>query len=308
MDPGSVALPRTIAVFDVEAYGDPARTDHQRLAVRRGLYSLLERAFDESGVPWAKCVVDDTGDGLMLLLPPEIPKIRLVDQLPQRLAAGVLRHNGDHSNGARIRLRLALHAGEVSFDRHGLASHDVIFAARILDAQEAKDALKISSATLVLIASEWFYDSVVAQDPAAEPAAFRRIAVAVKETKVKAWMRLVGDHQPRPAQTPPPAKRRTGAKGPTLAQLDKIVGALLDTPGFDTREGRDLVLSQLDSDIWSVIARHPTARADVMSIVRTCWIYPGALRNLVDTIRFFAAGSNAMGRLETALAEVHDGQ
>jgi hypothetical protein len=299
MDSGSAALPRTIAVFDVEAYGDPIRTNQQRLALRSGLYRVLEQAFAEAGVPWEQCQVDDTGDGLLLLIPSEISKIRLVDQLPQRLDAGLRRHNGDHSNGARIRLRLALHAGEINFDRHGLASQDVIHASRILDAQEAKRALKASTATLVIIASKWFYDSVVVQDPAAEPESFHRIAVAVKETAVDAWMRLVGDRVPQQAPTPTPR-----VNGPTLAQLDKIVGALLATPGFDTREGRDLVLRQLDSGIWSVIARHPTDRADVMSIVRTCWKYPGALRNLVDTVRFFAAGSIAMGTLETAIAEV----
>ncbi|KAA2265120.1 hypothetical protein F0L68_05530 [Solihabitans fulvus] len=314
MDPGSEAVPRTIAVVDVASYGDPTRTNLHRLAVREGLYNLMETACHESSIGWGRCRTDDMGDGLLLLLPPDIPKILLVDRLPQRLASGLRRHNGDHSDGARIRLRLALHAGEVYHDQHGLASEAVIHASRILEAPEAKQALEKSTTNLMLIASEWFYDAVVCHDPAAEPDSFRQIAVNVKETRGSAWIRLVGEHPPGlsvgehpPQKSPAPAQPRSAgvdSRGPTLAELGKIVTILLETPGFDTREGRDLVLSQLDSEVWSAIARQRTARADVASIVRTCWRYPGALRELVEAIRFFAMGSIAMGRLDAAVAEV----
>jgi hypothetical protein len=84
---------RAIVLVDVERFGDPARTNTHQLAVREGLYRALEQAFAEAGVAWSVCTTEDLGDGALVLVPPDVPKIRLVDQLPNRLAVALRRHN-----------------------------------------------------------------------------------------------------------------------------------------------------------------------------------------------------------------------
>ncbi|MGH3752803.1 MAG: effector-associated domain 2-containing protein [Pseudonocardiaceae bacterium] len=69
-------------------------------------------------------------------------------------------------------------------------SQAVNLAFRILEAPEAKSALKSSAGVLALIASDTFYHDVIVHDPAADPGSYRRIPVSVKETSTLAWLCL----------------------------------------------------------------------------------------------------------------------
>ncbi|WP_158854539.1 effector-associated domain 2-containing protein [Saccharothrix deserti] len=291
---GSAAVHQSFVVVDVEGYGDPTRTTHHRLAARAGMHQVLMSAFADCDLPWNDKAVDDAGDSLIVIVPGDVPKSLLADRLPTRVAAKLREHNAVHSHGARLRMRMALHSGEVAYDVFGgKSSPDLIFACRILDADDAKSALKHSNATLVLIASDPFYQSVILHDPAAHPNAFRLVRADVKEVRAKAWVRLVDDYQPATSvqrlPTPPPQSSK-------ITALRAVVEILLRTPGFDTREGRDLVLRDLP--FAASIARMSTDRADVVSIVRTCENYPGGVETLVDAIRFYAEGTTAMAELD----------
>ncbi|ONI80407.1 hypothetical protein ALI22I_44590 [Saccharothrix sp. ALI-22-I] len=297
---GADAVHRSFVVVDVESYGDLTRTTHQRLAARDGMYQVLMTAFADCDLPWDDKMVDDAGDSLIVVLPADVPKSRLADHLPTRAAAELRAHNAIHSHGARLRMRMALHFGEVAYDgRGGKSSAALIFACRIVDTAEAKRALKDSAATLVVIASDLFYDSVIRHDPASHPEAYRLVDADVKETRTEVWIRLV-DHYPATAPVtaryPQPRPRHAS----TTAALGPIVEVLLRTPGFDTREGRDLVLRDLP--FASSTARLSSDRADTVSIVRSCEHYPDGLESLVEAIRFYAAGTTAMAELDTLMA------
>ncbi|TDD69610.1 tetratricopeptide repeat protein, partial [Actinomadura rubrisoli] len=166
------------------------------MAVRAGLYQALYQAFTESGIPWESCYREDRGDGALILVPPSIPKERLAGPLPLRLATLLERHNRQAGHGARIRLRAAVHAGEVHHDDHGVAGTAINTAFRLLDAGPLKHALRRSSGTLALIASDWFYREVVWQSPTCNSDAYRPVPVAVKEMQTKAWIRLPGTREP----------------------------------------------------------------------------------------------------------------
>ncbi|MGP4014593.1 VMAP-C domain-containing protein [Saccharopolyspora sp. 5N708] len=181
---------RNIVLVDVASFSDSRRKSLGQLAVHRSLEELLEQAFDEAGVGWSSCEVEDRGDGKIILVPPEIPRIRLADQLWNRLLAGLRRHNAVHSAAAVMQLRVALHAGDVRLSPNGKVSPAINFAARILDAQDAKKSLASTRSALALIASEDFFRNVIEQDHAAEPDLFRQISVVVKETSAVAWLRL----------------------------------------------------------------------------------------------------------------------
>jgi len=88
-----LAVHRTVLAVDVEKYGDPGRTDRDRLAVRAGLYSALRQAFQRAEVPWSSCYHDDCGDGVLVLVPPEVPKGVFAGPLLIELANALRAHN-----------------------------------------------------------------------------------------------------------------------------------------------------------------------------------------------------------------------
>lgn len=181
---------RAMVVVDVEGFGDPSRTNAHQLVIREAMYEALEQAFAEAGVSWAECRSEDRGDGALILVPPDVPKTRLSDQLPGRLAVALRRHNAACSPEARIRLRVALHAGEVHHDPNGVTGEALNFGFRLLDAPVLRSVLKSCDDVFALIMSEWFYREVVRHDPATEPGRYRQVQVAVKETDTTAWIRL----------------------------------------------------------------------------------------------------------------------
>jgi tetratricopeptide (TPR) repeat protein len=181
---------RAIMVVDVEHFCDRSRTNLNQLAIREGLYKALAQAFRKSGIVWANCVSEDCGDGVLILIPPDVSKTRLVTSLPAGLAAAVARHNAGCAEPERMRLRVALHAGEVYHDAHGVAGASINHAFRLAEAPALKSALDASPGVLALIVSDWLYDEVVRHDPAAVPGSYRPVRVTVKETAAAGWIRL----------------------------------------------------------------------------------------------------------------------
>ncbi|CAM3354950.1 hypothetical protein KIPE111705_04400 [Kibdelosporangium persicum] len=189
---------RAIVLIDVEKFGDPSRTIVHQRAVREGLYEITEKALTEAGILSEHYTRDDRGDGILLLVDPVVPKCRLIDQFPSRLVAAIREHNAKSADLARIRLRLAIDAGEVLFDRYGVTGGSVTRAFRLIDAPILKEVLGTSTGLLAMIVSDRFYDDIVRHVPAAAPDTFLPSRVTVKETDLMAWIRLPDHPFPRP--------------------------------------------------------------------------------------------------------------
>lgn len=204
---------RTIIYVDVEGFASPDRTNADQTAVRGGLYHALAEAFTSAGVPWHECYHEDRGDGALILVPPEVPKNILVSVIPGVLGAAVHEHNRTYHRQARIRLRMAIHAGEVLPDQHGVAGAAINLTARLLEAKVLKRALRRSTGPIALIASHWFFDDVIRHHPAGVPGSYRRVRVSVKQTKTIAWLRRpdVPFAQPVARMTPRTDDLLTGA-------------------------------------------------------------------------------------------------
>jgi len=194
------ALHRAILCVDVEGFGDRRRTNPHQLVVRDGLYRSLRDAFTRSGVEWEACYREDRGDGVLVLVSPDVPKNVLVGRVPRELAAAISEHNRAHDREAQIRLRMVVHAGEVLGDAHGVVGAAINMAFRLLEAEELKRALRASAGPLAVIASEWFFDEVIRHDPASHPTAYRQVRVSVKETQASAWIYVPGE--PRSTENP----------------------------------------------------------------------------------------------------------
>src|SRR3984893_12332233 len=161
MEDRRLAVHRTIVVVDVEGFGDRRRTNRHQLAVREGLYRAMRDAFGRAGIPWGDCGHEDRGDGVFILVPAEVPKGLLAEVLPSALVTALGTHNAAHPGPERIRLRMALHAGEVRYDEHGVTAASVTLAFRLLEAAALKAPLAGSPGVLAVIVSSWFFEEVV---------------------------------------------------------------------------------------------------------------------------------------------------
>jgi tetratricopeptide (TPR) repeat protein len=229
------AVHRTILAVDVESFGDPARTNADQVAVRDLVYRALANAFAGAGVVWDECDREDRGDGVLVVIPPTVPKAVLPDAVSRCLAAELLAHNDANGDaGRRIRLRMAIHAGEIHYDDHGVAGRSVNHTFRLLEAAELKSVLARSSSVLALIVSDWFFDEVVWQSDPAGRVAYEAVRVVAKETDAGAWVRLFGTaatpvrvsavRASVPRQLPPLGRHFVGRAG-EREQLDAFADA-----------------------------------------------------------------------------------
>jgi hypothetical protein len=174
---------------DIAEFTRPDRDDDVRMFMREELYRILERAFDGSGTPWTSCFREDRGDGVLVVVPPDIAATGIIDPLPERLRSLIRRHNHVSSKAAHFQLRVAAHLGPIDHDGHGFVGADVDFLFRMLDARPLKHTLASTRADLAVIVSDYVYRNVVSRHPSlVSPAAFSSVRFQVKYTRARAWI------------------------------------------------------------------------------------------------------------------------
>jgi class 3 adenylate cyclase len=183
----------TVLAVDIAGFTASHRDDEIRLYLHEELYELLQKAFDGSGIPWARCFHEDRGDGALIVVPPEIACKGIIDPLPERLRSLIRRHNHVSCQAAGIQLRAAVHIGPVEHDGHGFVGSDINLLFRMLEARPLKRALAGSGAELALMVSEDVYRSLVCRCPSlVSPDAFQPVRFQVKRTRGRAWIYLPG--------------------------------------------------------------------------------------------------------------------
>src|SRR6266498_3295969 len=119
------AVHHSIVVTDIERYTNPDRTNLDQLAIRHAQYRVIRQAFGRARIDWTECTTEDRGDGVLILAPSNVPKIRLATSVLTQISTGLHRYNATSSVRTRIHLRIALHAGEVHHDSYGVAGRAV---------------------------------------------------------------------------------------------------------------------------------------------------------------------------------------
>ncbi|MFJ1766883.1 hypothetical protein ACIOD2_41595 [Amycolatopsis sp. NPDC088138] len=181
----------TIIGLDIEGFGRPDRSNTHRLRIRKGLYQAVRNAFDAVGIAWVSCRHEDLGDGVLILVPADIPKPLFVDELPETLTDQLRQYNASRPRQEKMRLRLAVHAGEISYDDHGFTGASIIHTFRLLDAPELKATLAANAALLAMVSSAWFFDEVIRHSEHSNSGCYRRTDITNKETTTQGWIRLV---------------------------------------------------------------------------------------------------------------------
>lgn len=181
---------RLLMAFDIVGFG--RRDEPMQEHVRRVMYRVLHESFMDSEVPWPQPPwIEDRGDGVFMALPVNLSH-RVMEVLVEYVYAGLRRHNLVSNEGAKFALRMALHAGFVRHDEHGLIGEAIVHLYRLLDGPAFKDSVAAHGSTLGLVVSQHVYDVVVRPDRGLiDPETFSKLSVINKETVADAWIRLM---------------------------------------------------------------------------------------------------------------------
>lgn len=188
---------RSILVLDIES--STSRSNPVKEELRRHLYRILDEALAFIGVDEKhREPYEDRGDGVIALIHPadEIPKPHLVSRLVPELAQSLLDHNlslpPQELARRGMRLRVAIHAGEVHRDGNGFFGEALDIACRLLEARRLKRSLATSTDPLVLVVSEELYRGIVRHGyDGLRPEAFTRdIHVSVGGHRHHGWLQI----------------------------------------------------------------------------------------------------------------------
>lgn len=171
------------------------------LQFRKVLFDALRDACAASDIDWDACHREDLGDGARIVPSAGSPKVRLIYPLIHELAVQLKAYNRLASELTRIRVRAAIHAGEVHVDDGRMAGGPLEFLARLLDAPVARQALAAAppSVTVALIVSEHIYDEIIRHGyRGIDPDTFWQVRFTVKRTTASAWLHLPGYMPPLP--------------------------------------------------------------------------------------------------------------
>jgi hypothetical protein len=181
---------RSLVAVDIAAFGDLRRDDEVQRYVRKAMYEILREGFDRT-VGWESCRRQDRGDGVLVVTPPRTPIAVLVGPLFDLLRAGLRHHNKMSSDVAQIRLRMAVHAGSVLFDSHGVLGHSLTRLFDLLEAPAFKTEFTATASTLGLVTSDYVYDDVIRHCSGdIDPDDYHSIEVMEQETPGRAWVRI----------------------------------------------------------------------------------------------------------------------
>ncbi|MGK3206176.1 hypothetical protein [Amycolatopsis sp. MEPSY49] len=193
---------RSIIVIDVAGFG--RRPDPAQVRVRSSLDRIVRAACRASGLPRARLVFEDRGDGVIVFVPATVSKAVLVRPFVPQLSTFLHEHNAKAEAVHRIRVRLAVHAGEVVRGPYGWLGADLNLTCRLVDSAPLREELvRRPCADLVVALSDVVHQAVVRHGHrGTAPTEYTAVPLKVKEVATRAWI-----HQPAREDCPVTALR-----------------------------------------------------------------------------------------------------
>lgn len=181
---------RSIVLIDIQ--GSARVNDYQQTQRRDWLLNTMRDAVGRLRLRWEDLDPADRGDGVLLLVPEDgATLVDLVIGLPAHLE-GPLGEQARMSGGlTRLKVRMTIHAGLLRRSANGWNGAPLVHAARLVDAEAAKQLLERADAGLAVILSEWVFEQVVRSGfSRVKEHEYQQITVAGKETTTTAWVHL----------------------------------------------------------------------------------------------------------------------
>jgi CRP-like cAMP-binding protein len=206
----------TVLMTDVVGFGALHRSDYDRQIIRREGLEIMQASL---GPLWDECISEDRGDGLLVVVPPQVPAARIIEGINRELPGRLRLHNRTYSGSARIHLRVAVTVGPVTGDPLGLSGETIIRAARLVEAPVLKEAMAATGAGLGIVVSDFVYGTAIRHvADFIDATEYKKVEVRNKEFRGSAWMRLTdGNHRsalPASLDIPHPADALVPAGGP----------------------------------------------------------------------------------------------
>jgi WD40 repeat protein len=150
--------------------------------------------FDQAGVDPGNWVLQDTGDGWLLSIDPNVSRSLILGAVPRGLRERLLAYNQNRPHAERLRVRLAMHAGDVLSDPDPFVGEATIHVSRLLDSEVLRACLRVTMQPLALMVSAEIYQGVVRRAHGGlNPADWHQVVVDGKEGLADTWVHVPGD-------------------------------------------------------------------------------------------------------------------
>ncbi|MFJ9173213.1 hypothetical protein [Streptomyces sp. NPDC102360] len=219
------------ALLACDIAGSAGRGERRLQEIRGTLRSALADALGAAELDARDFIRDDTGDGCRLVAPAQLPKAALLFPLLPELAVRIRAHNRRACADTRLRVRVAVHAGEVRLDPDGTVSGAPFEAlARLLDSAPLRHATLTGTGgtPLAAILSHHVHEETVGHGhEGLEADAFTPTDVRVKEYAARAWLWYPGSPiGPRAGsgERPAPSERPVQPEPQPVEQLVRATG------------------------------------------------------------------------------------
>ncbi|TDE32807.1 hypothetical protein [Actinomadura sp. 6K520] len=179
----------TLIAVDIPSFGDQRRDADAQRFLRTHLYRHLQEAFEMSRLPWGACHREDRGDGALIVTPAEVRPTAALDPLAHHLTALLRRSNRLANDLGRLRLRMAVHTGDIERDEYGVLGQPLTHLFRLLEAPAFKQHLAAADTDLAMLVSQQLYQHAAASG-LINAAAYRPISVRHKETRTCGYLWL----------------------------------------------------------------------------------------------------------------------
>jgi len=185
---------RTFLAADIESYGGLERSDSVRVQLRRRLTEWCSELFDEAGVVPGNWLLQDTGDGWLLSVDPNVSRSLLLDTVPGGLRDHLLAYNQNSPRAERLRVRLAMHAGDVLPDPEPFVGEATNHTCGLLDSEVLRACLRATTQPVAVMVSAEIYQGVVRRAHGSlNPAEWHQVVVEGKDEPADAWVHVPGD-------------------------------------------------------------------------------------------------------------------
>ncbi|MGW7379037.1 hypothetical protein [Streptomyces sp. NPDC054794] len=181
-------ITRLVFAVDIESFS--ARLHLEQIREQDRLALVMEHALANAGTEvFAR---QESGDGMLLILPEGIDQAWVVPRLLTGLREGLEVDNRGRSGSARLRMRASVGEGTVHVAKNGFASGAVIDVCRLLNSGPLKQALRDApDRDLVTAVTEHTYEQVVQHHyPGLDPSHFRQVEINIPDKGFRrlAWI------------------------------------------------------------------------------------------------------------------------